>query len=163
MIDKAGDPETINYLYLGDYVDRGIYGLEVVLILFAKKLVYPTWVVLLWGNHESQNMTTHFTFWDEVIEKYDIEVYKEIITSFNSMPISVIADNKYICMHGGISRELKKIEDISKIDRFVEPPLKGLLCDLLWADPCDDKDAPKIEFGENKERECSIIFGKKPT
>ena len=63
------------------------------------------------------------------------------------MPISVIADNKYICMHGGISRELKKIEDISKIDRFVEPPLKGLLCDLLWADPCDDKDAPKIEYG----------------
>lgn len=108
-------------------------------------------------------MTTHFTFREEVIEKYDLDVYKEIITAFNSMPICVIADNKYICMHGGISKELKKIDDIMKIDWFVEPPLKGLLCDLLWADPADDKDAQKIEYGENKERECSVIFGKKPT
>ena len=61
-------------------------------------------------------MTTHFTFREEVIQKYDSDVYKEIITSFNSMPLCVIADNKYICMHGGISRELKKIEDITKID-----------------------------------------------
>lgn len=78
-------------------------------------------------------------------------MYDEIIIAFNSMPLVVVADGKYLCMHGGISPELKKVEDINKINRFVEPPLKGLLCDLLWSDPCDDAMAGKVEFDKNEE------------
>lgn len=65
-------------------------------------------------------------------------------------------------MHGGISPELKKIDQINKIDRFWEPPLEGLMWDLLWADPADDDAAPKMEYTDNEERECSFVFGKKP-
>ena len=65
-------------------------------------------------------------------------------------------------MHGGVSPELDLIEDINKIDRFVEPPLKGFLCDLLWSDTCTDKEARSIKFQKNVERECSFKFGLEP-
>ena len=67
MISKAGEPGALNYLFLGDYVDRGIQGIEVCVLLFALKLNFPTNVVLLRGNHESRNMTETFTFRDEVL------------------------------------------------------------------------------------------------
>ena len=62
MIEKAGKPPETNYLFLGDYVDRGIYGTEVVLLLCCLKLCYPSKVLLLRGNHESRSMTENFTF-----------------------------------------------------------------------------------------------------
>lgn len=65
-------------------------------------------------------------------------------------------------MHGGISPELEKVEDINKVNRFQEIPLDGLFCDLLWSDPMKDEDAPTGQFVENPERECSFYFGKKP-
>ena len=67
MISKAGEPGNLNYLFLGDYVDRGIQGIEVCILLFALKLNFPSNVVLLRGNHESRNMTETFTFRDEVL------------------------------------------------------------------------------------------------
>ena len=65
------------------------------------------------------------------------------------MPIAADVNNDYLCMHGGISQELTKVSDIDKINRFIEPPLSGFLCDLLWADPVDDKDARKTTWGAN--------------
>ena len=67
MITKAGEPGSLNYLFLGDYVDRGIFGIEVCILLFAIKQNFPRNVVMLRGNHESRNMTETFTFRDEVL------------------------------------------------------------------------------------------------
>ena len=67
MLNKAGDPSTKNYLFLGDYVDRGIFGLECVMLLLAIKINYPKKFILLRGNHESRNMTESFTFRNEII------------------------------------------------------------------------------------------------
>lgn len=94
---------------------------------------------MLRGNHESRAMTEHFTFRNEVLSKYKQEyVYDLFIESFEAMPLASIVNNDYLCMHGGISPSINDLEDINKVDRFIEPPLSGLLCDLLWADPCDD-------------------------
>jgi serine/threonine-protein phosphatase 2B catalytic subunit len=126
-------------------------------------LNYPKEVVLLRGNHESRAMTEHFTFRNEVLAKYKEEqVYELFLECFESMPLSAVVNNDYLCMHGGISPHLADAEEINKIDRFQEPPLSGLLCDLLWADPVDDTHAMKVNFSENKERECSVKFGLKP-
>jgi serine/threonine-protein phosphatase 2B catalytic subunit len=78
------------------------------------------------------------------------------------MPLAAIVNGDYLCMHGGISPSLTDIEDINKINRFIEPPLTGLLCDILWSDPVDDTIAMNTNFTENKERECSVKFGLKP-
>lgn len=67
MLDKAGTPSDINYLFLGDYVDRGIYGVEIMLLLMCIKINYPKNIILLRGNHESRNMTENFTFREEAI------------------------------------------------------------------------------------------------
>jgi len=162
MMQKAGEPGSINYLFLGDYVDRGILGIEVVLLLFALKLNFPKSVVLLRGNHESRNMTEAFTFREEVLARYDMEVYDCFMDAFDSLPISALISKKYLAMHGGISPELAKLEQINAINRFAEIPLDGIFCDLLWADPLDDDAAQVANFKENPERECSNYFGKKP-
>jgi len=78
------------------------------------------------------------------------------------MPIAADVNGDYLCMHGGISKELEKTTDIDAVDRFQEPPLSGFLCDLLWADPLDDKDARKNSYTKNAQRECSIKFGLEP-
>lgn len=118
MLDKAGPPSDINYLFLGDYVDRGIFGLECMILLISIKINFPKNVILLRGNHESRNMTENFTFREEVISRYDIELYNLIMEVFDSMPLACIVDNKYFGMHGGISPELSKLEQIDKINRF---------------------------------------------
>lgn len=141
MFEKVVDARNLsatNMLFLGDYVDRGNYSIEVCIFLFALKIQYPHNIILLRGNHESRAMTEHFTFREEVLRKYDEDesVYEAFIECFESLPLAADVNGDYLCMHGGISPELKTVDDINKIDRFIEPPLSGFLCDLLWSDPC---------------------------
>lgn len=118
MLSKAGDPAKLNYLFLGDYVDRGIFGLECMMLLIAIKLNFPKKFMLLRGNHESRNMTESFTFREEVINRFDNEVYDAFMDLFDSLPISCLVDDKYLAMHGGISPELEQVEQINKVKRF---------------------------------------------
>jgi serine/threonine-protein phosphatase 2B catalytic subunit len=113
MLEKAGSPELINYLFLGDFVDRGIYGTEVMLLLLALKINHPNKIVLLRGNHESRSMTENCTFWSEVIDRYDEQTYQHFLEVFDSLPLSCIVDDKYLGMHGGISPDIQKVEEIN--------------------------------------------------
>jgi len=78
---------------------------------------------------------------------------------FDALPVAAKVDDKYLCMHGGISPGISLIEDINAHDRFHEIPLDGLLCDLSWADPAPDTKKHR-DFYDNKERECSYYFGR---
>ena len=124
VVDQRMLPKT-NMLFLGDYVDRGSYSIEVCIFLFCLKLAFPKEVTMLRGNHESVAMTEHFTFREEVLKKYDNDesVFDTFISVFEAMPIAADVNGDYLCMHGGISPELATVDDINKIDRFVEPPL----------------------------------------
>ena len=70
-------------LFLGDYVDRGVDGIEVCILLFAIKICMPHEMNLLRGNHESRAMTEDFTFRQEVLGKFDIEVYNMFMDVFD--------------------------------------------------------------------------------
>ena len=90
------------------------------------------------------------------------EIYDLFVDSFEALPIAACVNDSYLCMHGGISKELVKLSDINNIDRFQEPQLEGFLCDLLWADPHEDDVANTSGYTSNTERECSIKFGYEP-
>lgn len=77
---------------------------------------------------------------------------------FDCLPLTCLVDDKYLAMHGGISPEINKLNDINKVNRFEEPPYEGLMCDLLWADPVK-YDADETDWTENHSRGCSYKFG----
>ena len=142
--DKLGD--GCKLLFLGDYVDRGLYGVEVMAFLFALKLQHPNDVFLLRGNHETQEMTTFYNFRDQCLRGYDLEVYERFSDTFETLPIAAVVNNNFLAVHGGISPKLTDIAQINDIDRRVEPTVGGLLMDILWADPLKTKQASKVDY-----------------
>ena len=102
-------------LFLGDYVDRGNYSFEVIIFLYVLKIRYPSKTILLRGNHESLAMTEYHTFRKEILRKFDGDesVYEAFIDSFECMPLAADVDGDFLCLHGGISPDLKKLDDIN--------------------------------------------------
>jgi serine/threonine-protein phosphatase 2B catalytic subunit len=90
MMEKAGEPKIgeLSYLFLGDYVDRGIEGIECTLLLFMHKINSPTAITMLRGNHETRSMTESFTFREEVLNKYDMEIYEMFMDTFDMLPLA---------------------------------------------------------------------------
>eukprot|EP01057_Protomagalhaensia_wolfi_P005730 Protomagalhaensia_wolfi_Nauph_80__5729@NODE_68_length_4033_cov_20_317977_g54_i0_p1_GENE_NODE_68_length_4033_cov_20_317977_g54_i0NODE_68_length_4033_cov_20_317977_g54_i0_p1_ORF_typecomplete_len491_score86_20Metallophos/PF00149_28/5_5e37Metallophos_2/PF12850_7/7_2e05_NODE_68_length_4033_cov_20_317977_g54_i05452017 len=159
LLEIGGDPDTTQYLFLGDYVDRGSFSIEVLLVLYALKLNRPNRVWLLRGNHECRQMTAFFNFRDECEYKYDTTVYQAFMESFDTLSLAAVINNRFLALHGGLSPVLHKKENIGNINRFQEPPRAGVFCDLLWADPADDEreDHPEMFF-PNDVRGCSFFF-----
>ena len=156
IFEHCGYPGDYNYLFLGDYVDRGKQSLETICLLLCYKIKFPEKVTLLRGNHESSVTNRIYGFYDECKRRYNIRIWKSFTELFNYLPVAAIIDDKILCMHGGLSPELKNIQNISEISRPTDIPDSGLLCDLLWSDP--DKDV--VEYDEN-DRGVSVIFGEK--
>ena len=108
-MSDAGTPPDTNYLFLGDYVDRGKQSIETLCLLFAYKIKYPEGVFMLRGNHECQNISRIYGFWDECKRRYSIKLWKEFINLFNVLPVAALVEDRILCMHGGISPELKEL------------------------------------------------------
>ena len=154
MFEYGGYPPESNYLFLGDYVDRGKQSLETVCLLLAYKIKYPENFFMLRGNHECSAINRIYGFYDECKKRFSVKLWKIFTDCFNCLPVAALLDEKILCMHGGLSTEMEKFEQIKKIVRPTDVPEQGLLCDLLWSDP--DEQA-KDGFGEN-DRGVSVIF-----
>jgi protein phosphatase len=133
----AGDITYIDYLFLGDYVDRGQHSLETITLLLALKIEYPENVHLIRGNHEAADINALFGFRLECIERMGendgIWAWTRFNQLFNYLPLAALIENKIICMHGGIGRSISTVEQIEKIERPITMDAGSLvLMDLLW-------------------------------
>ena len=154
LFEYGGFPPEANYLFLGDYVDRGKQSLETICLLLAYKIKYPENFFLLRGNHECASINRIYGFYDECKRRYSVRLWKTFTDCFNCLPVAAVIDEKILCMHGGLSPELTHMDQIKKIVRPTDVPDTGLLCDLLWADPEPDISG----WGEN-DRGVSFTFG----
>lgn len=155
LFEMCGFPPSANYLFLGDYVDRGKQSLETILLLLCYKVKFPENFFLLRGNHECANVTRVYGFYDECKRRCSIKIWKTFIDVFNCLPIASIVASKIFCVHGGLSPNLQSMEDIKRIARPTDVPDYGLLNDLLWSDPSETA----VDWEDN-ERGVSYCFGK---
>lgn len=155
IFQSQGVPPEKTFLFLGDYVDRGKYSIEVMTLLLALKLQYPNNIHLLRGNHECGNITKIYGFYDECKRRYNVKLWKTFVGVFDQMPIAAVVGDRIFCVHGGLSPDIDHLDEINKvIQRPTQIPEFGPLCDLLWSDP----DSKAIGWTEN-DRGVSFIFG----
>eukprot|EP00054_Salpingoeca_dolichothecata_P019715 m.122903 g.122903 ORF g.122903 m.122903 type:complete len:313 (-) comp23364_c0_seq1:21-959(-) len=138
LFKQGGEIPKTNYLFLGDFVDRGLFSVETFLLLLALKVRYPDRITLIRGNHESRQITQVYGFYDECVRKYgSAHVWHLCTDVFDYLSLSAMIDNQIFCVHGGLSPKLTSLDQIRLIDRKVEVPHEGPMCDLLWSDPED--------------------------
>mmetsp|Transcript_85202 Transcript_85202/g.241411 ORF Transcript_85202/g.241411 Transcript_85202/m.241411 type:complete len:308 (-) Transcript_85202:74-997(-) len=154
IFEHGGFPPASNYLFLGDYVDRGKRGIETISLLFAYKLKYRDNFFMLRGNHECASISRLYGFYDECKRRYSIKLWKQFCDVFNCMPVCSVIDEKILCMHGGLSPALSSLEQVRTVARPTDVPEAGIVCDLLWADP--EKD---ISGWQDNDRGVSYVFG----
>ena len=107
-------PET-NYLFLGDFVDRGYHSVETFLLLLALKVRYPDRINLIRGNHESRQITQVYGFYEECLRNYgSINVWKYCTEIFDYFALAAVIDNKVLCVHGGLSPSITTIDDVNE-------------------------------------------------
>ncbi|KAL6199569.1 hypothetical protein ACLB2K_029353 [Fragaria x ananassa] len=149
LFDEYGSPSTagdiayIDYLFLGDYVDRGQHSLETISLLLALKVEYAHNVHLIRGNHEAADINALFGFRIECIERMGerdgIWAWHRINRLFNWLPLAALIEKKIICMHGGIGRSINHVEQIENLQRPITMEAGSIvLMDLLWSDPTEN-------------------------
>mmetsp|Transcript_17758 Transcript_17758/g.39368 ORF Transcript_17758/g.39368 Transcript_17758/m.39368 type:complete len:315 (+) Transcript_17758:101-1045(+) len=154
LFKVGGECPYTNYLFLGDFVDRGYYSVETFLLLLALKVRYPDRITLIRGNHESRQITQVYGFYDECLKKYgSVNVWRYCTEIFDYLSLSAIIDDKVFCVHGGLSPAINTLDQIRVIDRKQEVPHDGAMCDLMWSDPED------IEGWGLSPRGAGYLFG----
>jgi serine/threonine-protein phosphatase PP1 catalytic subunit len=154
LFKLSGFPPSANYLFLGDYVDRGQKSLETIILLLCYKIKYPGNFFLLRGNHEIASLNRIYGFYDECKRRMNIKIWKTFQDVFNCMPVAALIENKIFCCHGGLSPHLRALDQLKRLVRPVEIQETGLLCDLLWSDPDN-----KIMGWAPNDRGVSYTFG----
>ncbi|XP_031265826.1 serine/threonine-protein phosphatase PP1-like [Pistacia vera] len=142
VFENGGYLPIANYLFLGDYVDRGEQGIETMCLLLAYKIKYPEKIFLLRGNHECASTNINYGFYEECKKRFNVKLWYTFIECFNCLPVVTIVGEKIFYVHGGISPKLKNLDQIRKIQRPVDEPSEGIQ-----------------GWGENRTRNISVIFG----
>lgn len=144
------------FIFLGDFVDRGYFSLETFTLLMCLKAKYPDRIILVRGNHESRQITQVYGFYEECQQKYgNASVWKACCHVFDFLVLAAIVDGELLCVHGGLSPEIRTIDQIRVVARAQEIPHEGAFCDLVWSDP------EEVETWAISPRGAGWLFGDK--
>jgi serine/threonine-protein phosphatase PP1 catalytic subunit len=158
IFDPPRSPEVTNYLFLGDYVDRGPASLNTICLLFAYKIKYPTNFFLLRGNHECAETNREYGFYQECNQAFpQSTVWTKFNDCFGWLPISALIDGRILCLHGGLAQDLKKLEQLKQIHRPTNGEDDPLVCAVLWSDP-----ERRVDYWEESDRGIGTLFGARP-
>jgi serine/threonine-protein phosphatase 6 catalytic subunit len=158
LFKTGGELPKTRYIFMGDFVDRGYYSLETLTLLLLFKARYPQHITLLRGNHESRQITQIYGFYEECQRKYgNANAWKYCCEVFDCMNVACIIDGKVLCVHGGLSPDVRTLDQIRTIDRRQEIPHEGAFCDLMWSDP------ENIETWAVSPRGAGWLFGSRVT
>ncbi|ODM88336.1 Serine/threonine-protein phosphatase PP1-beta catalytic subunit [Orchesella cincta] len=138
LFEYGGFPPEANYLFLGDYVDRGKQSLETICLLLAYKIKYLK-TFFFSGETTSARLSI------DLRRRFNIKLWKTFTDCFNCLPIAAIIDEKIFCCHGGLSPDLQNMEQIRRIMRPTDGPTPGCYKDVTG-------------WGEN-DRGVSFTFG----
>ncbi|KAL7376790.1 hypothetical protein ABVT39_015893 [Epinephelus coioides] len=158
LFRTGGQVPDTNYIFMGDFVDRGYYSLETFTHLLALKAKWPDRITLLRGNHESRQITQVYGFYDECQTKYgNANAWRYCTKVFDMLTVAALIDEQVLCVHGGLSPDIKTLDQIRTIERNQEIPHKGAFCDLVWSDPED------VDTWAISPRGAGWLFGSKVT
>uniref|UniRef100_A0A0K0DRP8 Serine/threonine-protein phosphatase n=1 Tax=Angiostrongylus cantonensis TaxID=6313 RepID=A0A0K0DRP8_ANGCA len=122
IFNMIGWPPTANYLFLGDYIDRGRWSLETILLLFALKVKFPENFLLLRGNHETTIVNRIYGFYEDIVRRFGTpRLFNAFQEVFAMMPLSAVISDRILCMHGGLSPQLLTAGSISILNAITRP------------------------------------------
>lgn len=138
ILNDGGNPGTTQYLFLGDYVDRGQFSTETIIYLLDLFTRFTDNITLLRGNHEFPDVNGVYGFKDETLGIYRTEeVWEKINEVFNYMPIAATINDVLFCVHGGLSIGFSELKQIYELQRpITNDNIPLIIKKLLWADPC---------------------------
>jgi len=135
LFKTGGEVPSVKYLFLGDYVDRGYYSLETLLLLLSLKVKYADMIYLVRGNHETRDMTMKYGFYEECMRKYGTpNVWQHCLKVFDFLSLSAVIGERMFCIHGGLSPSISSLDDINNINKASTASSSS---DLLWSDPSE--------------------------
>jgi len=174
-----------SFLFLGDYVDRGMSCLECVAYLFGLKLLYPKKISLLRGNHETRDVNgweDHYaekSFLFQCKDRFGVslgeDVWEACNNAFDRLPLSAVIDHDIFCIHGGIPRPIEDFE--SEIQAILHVPniasvmphyeheqawQQQVATDCIWSDPAPEYMEPRLDacgFGDSPRGGGAVMFG----
>lgn len=159
IFDIGGQVPYTKYIFMGDYVDRGRFSLETLTLLLCLKAKYPDRIVLLRGNHETRQISHSYGFFDDCSKQYgNIFPWTKCMEVFDCLPVAALIDEEILCVHGGLSPEIRTLDQIRLIPRRLEVPPSGSFADLMWSDP----EQSVTEWAPST-RGAGWVFGYKPT
>ncbi len=145
-----------HFVFLGDYADRGQEQIETFNLIMALTLSNPKRVIMLRGNHESDDIAVKYGFYNAVTRAYSFDVFKHYSRVFEVLPIAVYKKDTLFACHGGVPEGISSIAEIQGLNRRHPNFPDDVLFQMVWNDPKDSD----FKFRPNARSSRARYFGK---